>query len=412
MKILLVVTRPPFPPRRGDQMRALQTLELLGAAREVTLLAPEGGEPAPGPSHPISNPNSQVVRYRPPGNLERALGVLRAAFTFAPLQSGLFRSRDLAAKLRDLAPRHDLVILQLERLVGHLPDLGTTPMVVDLIDSLALNFERRARFDALPIRPALSFEARRLLAAERRLAARAERVLVVSERDRSYLAERLGPELGAKVEVVPLAMPAPEDLPPTLRILKRQGRESPFEIAPAEAPLLAITGNLGYFPTADGALWFLARVWPEIRAARPDSRLLLAGSRPSRRLREASTRAGVELVESPSDLKPLLEKATLALAPMRAGSGLPIKVLEAWSAGVPVIATPWTAAGVGGQPGFDLAVADPDPVAWRAKILELLDDPAQRRKLAENGRRRLVSDFSAEHVAALWRSALSARAAR
>jgi glycosyltransferase involved in cell wall biosynthesis len=405
VKILLVVSRPPFPPRRGDQMRAVQALEFLGAAHEVTLLAPRGGEAPP----PLGL-KLRFETYEPPGPLAKILGVAGAFFRGRPLQSGLFRSRDLARKLRVLTPRHDLVVLQLERLIGHLPDLGNSPLVVDLIDSLALNLERRADFDFWLWRPALRFEAARLLQAERRLAARAAQVLVVSKRDRRYLEERLGLERTANVAVVPLAMPVPEDLPPTLKLWKKPDQEPAFEVAESGGrPILAITGNLGYFPTVDGALWFLDQVWPAVRAARPAVRLQFAGTRPPARLRAAIPQAGAGLIDSPPDLRALLAQATLALAPMRAGSGLPVKILEAWSVGVPVVATPWAAAGVSGRAGEDLAVVEPDPAAWCREILRLLDDPAERRRLVENGRRRLASDYGAESVAARWRSAIGQR---
>ncbi len=403
VRILLVVSRPPFPPRRGDQMRTIQTLEFLRAAHEVTLLAPRGGGAAPS-----LGPNIRIETYEPPGRLAQAIGVLGALFSGRPLQSGLFRSGDLARKLRTFAPRHDLAVLQLERLVGHLPDLGGTPLVVDLIDSLALNLERRADFDSWLLRPALRFEAGRLLAAERRLADRASKLLVVSERDRSYLERRLGPALGVKIEVVPLATPVPEDLPPTLKLWKKPGQSPAFELtAEGVRPLLALTGNLGYFPTVDGAFWFLSQVWPAVRTARPEVRLQLAGARPPARLRAAIARAGAELIESPPDLSAVLKGATLALAPMRAGSGLPVKILEAWSVGVPVVATPWAAAGVAGRAGEDLAVVEPDPAVWCREILRLLDDPTERGRLAECGRRRLGAEYGAENVEARWRETLA-----
>ncbi len=406
MKILLVVSRPPYPPRRGDQMRAVQALEFLGTAHEVTLLTPRGGG-APAPL----GPHLRLENYQPPGRLAKILGVVGALFSGRPLQSGLFRSRDLARKLRDLAPRHDLVLLQLERLVGHLPDLGKARLVVDLIDSLALNFERRAEFDSWLLRPALRFEAARLLAAERRLARRASGLLVVSERDRRYLEEHLGPELASRIQVVPLGISISEELPPTLKLWKRpaagETEEPTFEVATdIRRPLLAITGNLGYFPTVDGSLWFLNEVWPDLHAARPEVRLLFAGARPPARLRAAIARAGAELVESPPDLRAILGQATLALAPMRAGSGLPVKILEAWAVGVPVLSTSWTAAGVSGIAGEDLVAIESDPAKWLREILRLLDDPAARRHLVENARRKLATEYGAEGVATRWRSVI------
>jgi glycosyltransferase involved in cell wall biosynthesis len=82
---------------------------------------------------------------------------------------------------------------------------------------------------------------------------------------------------------------------------------------------------------------------------------------------------------------------------MRCGAGVPVKVLEAWSVGVPVVATPWAAAGTTGRVGEDLRVVQ-RPAEWVSAILELLDDPAERRRLAANARRRLAADYSPGEV--------------
>jgi len=299
-----------------------------------------------------------------------------------PLQTGLFYQPSLARKLRELAPRHDLGILQLVRLASHADDFGGTPIVVDLIDSLSLGFSKRAEVDRWWLAPILEIEARLLADAERRLAERAERLLVVCERDRQALVNRLPPELGAKVAVVRLAV-----------------REHQADSVEGDAgPVLAMTGNLGYFVNADAVTWWLRDVWPQLRRVRPDVRLVVAGDRPSPAMRRRVEKAGAELIASPLDLRSILAQATLSLAPMRCGSGVPIKVLEAWSAGVPVLASSWAAAGTSGRPGEDLLLVPNHPAEWVAAVTDLLDNPSARRWLIENGRRRLAADYSRETV--------------
>jgi glycosyltransferase involved in cell wall biosynthesis len=356
-------------------VRAVQQLEVLGAEHEVTLLTPEPGPDRPAPA--AAGASFQVETYRL-GAAGAVVGIGRALLDGSPLQSGLFRSPDLGRKLRALAPRHDLAILQLVRLALHLDDVGATPVLADLIDSLALNFERRAALDRSYLRPLLRLEARRLAHAERRLVERAAGALVVSERDRRAVAAGLPEEQVRKLNVVPLAV------------------EGSVLAAPAEGrPLLALTGNLGYFPNADAVTWWLTEVWPALRAQRPEVRVVVAGDRPGRAVRRAVARAGsgVELVPSPPDLGALLRRATLALAPLRCGSGLPIKVLEAWAAGVPVVASPWAAAGTTARPGEDLRLAD-RPAEWVEAVLGLLDGRAERQRLAAAGRRRLAADYA------------------
>jgi glycosyltransferase involved in cell wall biosynthesis len=390
MKILYVTSRYPWPPRRGDQMRALQVLDFLSGEHEVTLLAPAFPATAPNHPPPPAGLPYRVELYQPEGGLAFLSGMARALFKGLPLQTGLFYQPDLGRRLRELKSRHDLGILQLVRLAIHANDLGETPFLVDLIDSLALNVSRRAQVDGWWLWPALKLEAWLLAAAERRLAERAMRLLVVCERDREAIAGRLPPDLAAKVAVVRLSV--------------RERKVDPAEEGDKlwregdKGPVLALTGNLGYFVNADAVTWWLRDVWPEIRRARPDVRLVIAGDRPSRALRQAIGKAGARLIESPRDLRAIIAQATVSIAPMRCGSGVPVKVLEAWVVGTPVLASFWAGAGTSGRQDEDFRLLGQDPGDWVAAVTDLLDHPETRRRLVEGGRRRLAADNSPDVV--------------
>lgn len=391
MKLLLAAARYPWPPRRGDRLRADQTLRLLlsDPARDVhaTLLAPEpgpGDAPPPRELTDLPADRFRLVSYRS-GPLPSPALARRVLAGGWPLQSALYARSGLARGIARHAPEADAGLLQLVRLAPHLDDFGGTPVTVDLIDSLALNFERRAAFDRPLLGPLWRAEERRLAAAEGRLLERGCAVLV-SERDLAEVRTRHG--LPGRGRVVPLWM-------------------EPEEPAPAAhgEPTVALTGNLGYFVNRDAALWFLRRVAPLLRQRRPGLDLLVAGARPPAVVRRAAAEAGARLVASPPDLKALLRSATVAVAPLRAGSGVPVKVLEAWAQGVPVVASPWAAAGTDGTPGEDLRVAA-EPDEWADEILALVDDGAARGRLVEAGRERLRRSYSAERVRDAWWAAL------
>jgi glycosyltransferase involved in cell wall biosynthesis len=367
-------------------MRAVQMLDFLADEHEVTLLAPAPGKDQP--PHP-THARYRVELYRP-GGMAIFSGMARAVVKHLPLQTGLFYQPDLGRKLRELAPRHDLGILQLVRLAIHVEDLGDTPFVVDLIDSLSLNFSLRAAVDRWWLAPLLKVEARLLAKAERRLAERSVRMLVVCERDRQALVNRLPPRLAAKVSVVRLSVRERNVDPPLdQEKLWREGDKG---------PVLVMTGNLGYFVNADAVTWWLRGVWPQLRSFRPDIRLVIAGDRPSPALRREIEKAGARLIESPRDLRSVISQGTLAIAPMRCGSGVPIKVLEAWAVGVPVLASSWAVAGTSGRQGEDFILVGQHPVEWVTAVTDLLGNPSARRWLVENGRRRLAADYSRETV--------------
>ncbi len=127
-RLLYVAPRYPWPPRRGDQLRCLETFRLLAEKHTVTALVPERPAGAPPPEPP---PGVEVRFYAPGGPGERLRGLASALGAGLPLQSGLFWHADLARRLRAEVPRHELVIFELSRLAPHLGDLGEAPLVTD-----------------------------------------------------------------------------------------------------------------------------------------------------------------------------------------------------------------------------------------------------------------------------------------
>ena len=374
MKVLLVSTAWPWPTRKGYQLRLLQLAEGLATRHQVTLLVPAG--PASPPRPPLG-PSCAIETFRV-SRRSAARGVAGALLTGRSLESGLVTSEDLRRRLRELAPRFDRVLLQLVRLAGVRDALADIPWLLDLVDSLSLNLARRAELDRFWMRPLLLFEARRLAADEQRMIAASSAALLVSERDRRHLAATLSPHLAARLKVVPLAL-----TPASLSAASASARSTRPPRPPGEAEL-AITGNLGYFPTARGIGWFLDEVWPEVARKYPRARLLVAGARPSRELVRRVREVGGRLVADPDDLATFLATADLALAPLLAGSGTPIKLLEALAAGIPAVATPAAAEGL--DPALARCVAIPEDAAgWVTTLHGLIANPVAARSRAVFG---------------------------
>ena len=148
-----------------------------------------------------------------------------------------------------------------------------------------------------------------------------------------------------------------------------------------------------------------------MRAAVPEAELRLVGARPARGVRALSRLPGVSLGTAVPDMAPELRAATVAIVPLRAGSGVQNKVLEAMAVGTPVVATPRAAAGLDVRAGEHLLVAE-DAAGLAAAARILLRDPARARTLARAARTLVEERYrwedSAAAVEQAWRAAVPA----
>lgn len=112
------------------------------------------------------------------------------------------------------------------------------------------------------------------------------------------------------------------------------------------ASSVLFTGALWRRENEDGVIWFLERVWPQVRAAVPDATFTVAGAAPTARLREAAEGLGVDVVADVPDLLPYYLTASVFVAPLFVRGGLKFKVPQAMLCGLPVVASSVAAEGV------------------------------------------------------------------
>ncbi|WP_294398704.1 glycosyltransferase family 4 protein [Prosthecobacter sp.] len=168
----------------------------------------------------------------------------------------------------------------------------------------------------------------------------------------------------------------------------------------AESPIIAFVGGMNYQPNADAAFWFIDKVLPIVRETRPDVRLRVIGRDPPGALRRLAEKSeGIEVTGTVEEVLPLLRECMMLVVPLRAGSGVRLKIMESLSAGLPIVSTRIGAEGLSLEPGVDLLIAD-DAAAFAKAVLLLLEDADLRRALAEKGRERAQADFSWDRSAA------------
>ncbi|MBI1354907.1 MAG: glycosyltransferase [Acidobacteria bacterium] len=153
-----------------------------------------------------------------------------------------------------------------------------------------------------------------------------------------------------------------------------------------EPDTVLFVGNFRHPPNREALDWFLEGSWPLVRERRPQARLLVVGAQaPKDFAADLDGRPGVEYLGAADDIREPLGRYSVFVAPIRTGSGVRVKLLEAFAAGTPAVATRLGAEGLAEESGAILELAD-DPAAFADRTAALLEDAAGARQLARRAR--------------------------
>jgi glycosyltransferase involved in cell wall biosynthesis len=219
------------------------------------------------------------------------------------------------------------------------------------------------------------------------LARNYERLWIASEEDRASLN-------GRHPEVAPTVLRNAVEYP---RAPKRRD----------DGKTLMFVGSFGYDPNVEGILWFAKEAWPRLKArVKAPLRTLIVGADPPAPVKNLGRRRGLmpllgrnpdfEVLGSVAELRPVYERATLAIAPLRAGRGTRLKLLEAAAEAVPVVTTADAAHGLPLDPPWAWIGNDADGFADACAAA--LADPEERARRVERGRALIAAEYDRAKV--------------
>jgi glycosyltransferase involved in cell wall biosynthesis len=158
------------------------------------------------------------------------------------------------------------------------------------------------------------------------------------------------------------------------------------DFSSVEPDSLVFPGALTYKANYWAAKFFLAEVFPVVKARCPSVKLYITGRTDGVLLGGLPLQDGVVLTGYLDDIRPRVACSSICVVPITVGGGTRLKILEAMALGTPVVSTNKGAEGLEVTPGQDILIAD-EPTEFANAVLQLLDDPALREKLAANGRK-------------------------
>jgi len=365
--VLMLSPEPPYPLHGGGAYRTASLVHYFRRFADVDLIQiSESGQPALLPPGLV---RSQKVIALPPhgkGWIARYVRNASRAIRGVPPLIDRLSGLDQAIARAIGTERYDIGIIEHFWCAPYVERLGAICgiTVLDLHNIESVLHESCAAFDGGLVavgHQRFAAVSRRL---ERQLLPRFSLVLVTSEAD-AERAGRLTPS--AKIEVYPNALP--------------------WVAMPqiATLPTVVFSANFEYHPNIDAVRFLVSEIWPEVKKLRPELRLRLVG-RGDRFIRHLiPSGMDVEVTGAVPSAFEDITAAAIVIAPLRTGSGTRIKILEAWAAGRPIVATPLAAEGLRVQNGSNIVLAE-DSAGFAAAVARLLSDPVGTQRIALAGR--------------------------
>lgn len=383
MKILFLTQVLPYPLDAGPKIRAYYVLRHLAQHHEITLVSFVRASDTPEAIAHLQEFCTAVHTVTMPrAKLLDAFHLLRSLVTGQPF----IMARDSVAAMRRLLSQlladasFDAVhadqlwmapyALWVQQIAGADAPIKT---VLDQHNAVYMIPQRLAQGERNPLKRLLmALETRKLVRYEIETCCRFDAAVWVTQEDydavsQQAAADREIPNAG----IIPICG-APSEVPTTPR--------------QPHARRITFVGGLHYPPNAQGILWFATHVFPQVLARVPDAVLTVIGKSPPAALYKLGIPpANLDVAGFVADLDEYLQETAVFVVPLQAGGGMRVKILDAWTWGMPIVSTTVGAEGTENCPGENILIEDvPDQFA--RSTIQLLQEPTRRERLASAGR--------------------------
>lgn len=346
MRDLLFLThRIPYPPNKGEKIRAYHALQYLRRHFRVHLgTFIDSDDDLKNASHLATECASSCFVRMPPHWAR--LTSLSALFRGEALSLPYFRHASLQNWVDRTVHAHHITLCLAYSgpMAQYLPT--HTERVMDLVDVDSEKWHSYADDKSWPMSSLYRREGRLLLEFERKVAAEFDRVLLVSPAE-AELFKRRAPESAGKVDYYTNGVDS-DYFSPHVK------HPDPYK----GASVLVFTGAMDYTPNINAVIWFAERLMPSLRMRYPHLEFHIVGSRPDAQVLALRRLPGVHVSGTVADVRPYLQHAALAVAPLQVARGVQNKVLEAMAMQKTVIATPQALEGISAIHGKEVISAD------------------------------------------------------
>lgn len=367
-KVLVVLSRFPYPLDKGDKLRAYHQIKQLSETNEVYLFCLSHHEvPEIHRAH-LSTYCRRIEVYQMAW-FSSLFYLILNFFSFKPLQCAFFYSykakRFFTKFLNQIQPDH--VFTQLLRMVAYTRSLKY-PKSLDLQDAFSQSTYRRYQRASWYLKLPLWYEYKALKHAEKQAQFDYSLVFIISEKDKSFINFQNQNQLKVLPNGIDISYFS--DNAPC--------KEKEYDFV--------FSGNMSYPPNEDAALFLIKEILPIVQEQIPEVKILIAGTSPALYLRSKQSKNIIISGWLP-DIRDAYKSSRIFVAPLRMGGGLQNKVLEALAMGLPCICPPLVIDGLQGEnlPALPILKSDIAPKEFAQKMIDLYQNSQMQEKMGKEG---------------------------
>jgi sugar transferase (PEP-CTERM/EpsH1 system associated) len=348
---LYLAQRVPYPPNKGEKIRSFHQIEyLLQNNHKISLACPyDESTDLDNIAQLESKLNISVISERlSPKYIRYSAGLL----LHKPLSVSNFYSKKLQQNVDQLILKNafDNIVCTSSSMAEYifkseaLPKLNPRPrLIMDFMDLDSDKWRQYSKQSSLPMKWVYARESNLLSKYEHRINDLFDSCFFISQ-DEVDLFCKLNSSDKKPVSIgngIDMTVFRPAQTPPQ-----------------NNHPVLIFTGVMDYKPNVEAVTWFADKVWPRITGKYPQARFVVAGMNPVQSILELKKKKGIEVTGFVDDILPYYHQSDIFVAPLRIARGVQNKVLQAFSCGLPVIATSMGAEGIEYQNGTNILIAD------------------------------------------------------
>lgn len=379
MKILVILSRVPYPLEKGDKLRAFNQLKQLSEKHEVILFALNDTSLHPDAIKTLSQYCSDI-KIVPLGKARVLLNLASAFINGLPFQVGYFYFRQAQAELDAFVKKHrpDHIFCQLIRTSEFVKQYSGIRKTLDYMDVFSKGIERRIATAPFYLRPLLKMEHKRLVKYEREVFRYFDHTTIISEQDRQYMPV----EDKEQITIIPNGVDTD--------FFRPMERKKEYE--------LLFNGNMNYPPNVESVEYLVHKVLPLVIKKYPGIKLLISGAAPSPKVL-ALRSEHVIVTGWVEDVRESFAQSKMLVAPMQISIGLQNKLLEAMAMEIPCITSPMSSNAMQAEHGKHLLVAK-EPEEYAEHIFTILENQEKANEIIRNGYELVKNNYNWESTTA------------